>query len=143
MRDFQFNGVCITSLAHEKCLFKIILGHNYFITGPIFKLFEALFTTFGLQKDAMVIFFMRFFRKVRFLKMQFLKDGDWTVGYIYGQIRKTSSNIHIAYVKASKFRNKFTKYRAKNQFQLVQQEIIKGAFRLVTLLKHIMKDKLN
>ena len=34
----------------------IILGHNYFISEPIFKLSAALFTTFGLQKDEMVIF---------------------------------------------------------------------------------------
>ena len=32
------------------------------------------FTTFGLQKDDIVIFFLWCFRKVRFCKMQFLKD---------------------------------------------------------------------
>ena len=49
-------GVWITTLAHAKCLCKIIFGHNYCNCEPIFKLFAALFTTFGLQKDGMVIF---------------------------------------------------------------------------------------
>ena len=59
-----------------KCLFKMIFGHNYFISEPIFKLFVALVRTHELQKDDMVIFFLWCFRKVRFRKMQFLKDGD-------------------------------------------------------------------
>ena len=77
--DFQFKGVKITSLAHAKCLFKMIFGHNYFISERIFKLFVALFRTHELQKDGMVIVFLWCFRKVRFRKMQFLKDGVWTV----------------------------------------------------------------
>ena len=58
----------------------MILGHNYFISEQIFKLFMALFRTHELQKDGMVIFFLWCFRKVRFQKMQFLKDGVQTVG---------------------------------------------------------------
>ena len=57
-----------------------ISGHNYFIREPIFKLLVAHFRTRELQKDGMVIFFLWCFRKVRFRKMQFLKDGDQTVG---------------------------------------------------------------
>ena len=54
--DFQFSSVWITSLAHAKCLFKTIFGHNYFTSELIFKIFAALFRTFGLQKDDKVIF---------------------------------------------------------------------------------------
>ena len=50
--------IWITSLAHAKGIFKIIFGHNYFTSEPIFKIFAALFTTFGLQKDDIVIFFL-------------------------------------------------------------------------------------
>ena len=57
----------------------MIFGHNYFISEPIFKLFAALFRTHELQKDGMVIFFLWCFRKVRFRKIQFLKDGVQTV----------------------------------------------------------------
>ena len=64
--DFQFKVVWITSLAHAKCLFKIIFGHDYFIGDLIFKIYAALFTIFGLQQDDMVIFFLWCFRKVRF-----------------------------------------------------------------------------
>ena len=35
----------------------------------------ALFKTFGMQIDDMLIFFLRSFRIVRFWKMQFLEDG--------------------------------------------------------------------
>ena len=54
-------------------------GHNYFISEPIFKLFVALFRTHELQKDGMVIYFSWCFRRSRFRKMQFLKDGVQTV----------------------------------------------------------------
>ena len=57
----------------------MILGHDYFISEPIFKIFVALLRTHELQKDGMVIFFLRCFRKVRFRKIQFLKDGVQTV----------------------------------------------------------------
>ena len=57
----------------------MIFGHNYLISEPIFKLSVALFRTHELQKDGMVIFFLWCFRKVRFRKMQFLKDGVQTV----------------------------------------------------------------
>ena len=57
----------------------MIFGHNYFFSEPIFKLFVALFRTHELQKDEMVIFFLWCLRKVRFRKMQFLKDGVQTV----------------------------------------------------------------
>ena len=39
----------------------------------------ALFKTFGMQNDDMLIFFLTSFRKVRFGKMQFLEDGVRTV----------------------------------------------------------------
>ena len=83
MLDFQFKGVWITSLAHAKCLFKMVSVHNYFISEPIFKSFVALFRTHELQKDGMVIFFLWCFRKVRFRKMQFLKDGVQTVALFF------------------------------------------------------------
>ena len=57
----------------------MIFGHNYLIGEPIFKLFVALFRTHELQKDDIVIFFLWCFRKKRFRKMQFLKDGVQTV----------------------------------------------------------------
>ena len=63
----------------QKCLFKMIFWHTYFISEPIFKLFVALVRTHELQKDDMVIFFLWCFRKLRFRKMQFLKDGVQTV----------------------------------------------------------------
>ena len=63
----------------QNAYLKMIFRHNYFITKPIFKLFEATFRTHGLQKDSMVILFLICFRKVRFRKMQFLKDGVQTV----------------------------------------------------------------
>ena len=56
----------------------MIFGHTYLISGQIFKLLVALFRT-ELQKDDMVIFFLWCFIKVRFRKMQFLKDGVQTV----------------------------------------------------------------
>ena len=46
----------------QKCLFKMIFGHNYLFSEPIFKLFVALFRTHELQKDDMVIFFFWCFR---------------------------------------------------------------------------------
>ena len=58
----------------------MIFGHNYLIIEQIFKLFVALFRTCELEKDDMVIFFLWCFIKVRFRKMQFLKDGVQTVG---------------------------------------------------------------
>ena len=64
----------------EKALFKTIFLHEIFICEPIFLIFVTLFKTFGMQNGDMLIFFSRSFRKVRFLKMQFLKDGVQTVG---------------------------------------------------------------
>ena len=61
--NFQFKDVGIASLAHSKCRIKIIFGHTYFIGELIFKIFAALFTTFGLQKDDKVIFFLWCLRK--------------------------------------------------------------------------------
>ena len=69
----------------------MIFGHYYLISEPIFKLFMALFRTHELQKDGMVIFFLWCFRKVRFRKMQFLKDGVQTVG------SETIQNTKIKY----------------------------------------------
>ena len=58
-------GVWITSLAHAKGLFKVFLGIIILIVNR-FSFFAALFRTFGLQKNVMVIFFLWCFRKVRF-----------------------------------------------------------------------------
>ena len=67
---FFFLGKIVTSLADiftmKKALFKIIFSHKMFVCYPIFKIFEALFKTFGMQNVDMVIFFLRSFRKVRF-----------------------------------------------------------------------------
>ena len=79
----MFSGKIVTSLAGnftmEKALFKNIFLHKIFICQPIFKIFVALFKTFGMQNGDMLIFFLRSFRKARFRKMQFLKDGVQTV----------------------------------------------------------------
>ena len=60
----------VTSLADiftmEKALLKITFWHKIFICQPIFKIFVALFKTFGKQNDDMVIIFLNSFRKVRF-----------------------------------------------------------------------------
>ena len=64
---------------------EIVFGHNYLIFEPIFKLFVSLFRTHEMQKDDMVIAFLWCFRKVRFRKMQFLKDGVQTVVALHVQ----------------------------------------------------------
>ena len=69
-----FSGKIVTSLAGNFTVEKPFL-HKIFICSPIFKIFVALFKTFGMQNGDMLIFFSRPFRKVRFRKMQFLKDG--------------------------------------------------------------------
>ena len=63
------------------------------MSEPIFKLFEALFRTHELQKDGMVIFCLWCFRKVRFRKMQFLKDGVQTVVFS-STIEWTTNMLH-------------------------------------------------
>ena len=63
----------------EKAIFKNIFLHKIFICQPIFKIFVALFKTCGMQNGDRLIFFLRSFRKVRFRKMQFLKNGVQTV----------------------------------------------------------------
>ena len=40
----------------EKALVQIIFGHIFFICEPIFKVFAALFKTFGMKKDDKVRF---------------------------------------------------------------------------------------
>ena len=42
-------------------------------------MFLARFKTFVMHNGDMVLFFLRSFRKVRFGKMQFLEDGEYTV----------------------------------------------------------------
>ena len=74
----------------------MIFGHNYFISEPIFKLFVTLFRTQELQKDDMVIFCLWCFRKVRFRKMQFLKDGVQTVAPFSKVIARVASIKMIA-----------------------------------------------
>ena len=78
---------------HAKGLFKINFGHNHFLCEPIYKIFVALFRTFGLQKIDMVIFFLWCFIKVRFLKMQFLKDGVQTVGKVALHLKFTAVDL--------------------------------------------------
>ena len=57
----------MTSLAYiftmEEALVKIILGCEFAICQPIFKIFVALFTTFWMQKDGKITFCWRCFRK--------------------------------------------------------------------------------
>ena len=87
MKNNQFRFIpqkkLLKSLANiftmEKALFKIILWHKMYICQPIFNFFVALFKTFKMQNGDMVICFLESFRKVRFSKMQFLEDGEWTV----------------------------------------------------------------
>ena len=52
----------------QKCLFKMIFGHNYFISEPIFKLFVALSRTHELQNDGMIHIFLVVFQKSEILK---------------------------------------------------------------------------
>ena len=56
--------------------------HKIFICEPIFKNLVALFRTFGMQNGDTLKVFFRSFRKVRFRKMQSLKDGVQTVGLL-------------------------------------------------------------
>ena len=76
--DF-FPGQIVTSLSEilqwKKPYPKKFSGIKFFICYPIFKIFVALFKTYGMQNGDMVIFFTRSFRQLRFRKMQFLKDG--------------------------------------------------------------------
>ena len=44
----------------------IFFLHNIFICESIFKIFVALFKTYGMQNGGMVIFFFWSFRKLRF-----------------------------------------------------------------------------
>ena len=46
----------------HKALVKINFGHKIFICQPIFKIFVALFTTFGMQKDNKITLCWRCFR---------------------------------------------------------------------------------
>ena len=70
--------------AYSKSCFGIIIllmNHLFFFFFFFFFcfFFPALFTTFGLQKDDMAIFFFVVFQKSEILKHQFLKDGVQTV----------------------------------------------------------------
>ena len=56
----------------------MIFGHNYFISEPFSK-FCGTFTTQGLQKDCMIIFFVVFQKSKIMKKMQFPKAGVQTV----------------------------------------------------------------
>ena len=59
------------------------LEHNYIISEPIFTVFVAYFTTFGLQIDLTIVFYCHGGGseiKERFWKMQFLKDGVQKLG---------------------------------------------------------------
>ena len=53
----------------------------FFISEPIFNFFAALFTTFGLQKDDMVIFFL-LFQKSEILKNAVSSDGVQRVVWV-------------------------------------------------------------
>ena len=52
----------------EKALFKNIFLHKIFICLQIFKNFVALFKTFGMQNDDMLIFFLEVSQKSEILK---------------------------------------------------------------------------
>ena len=58
----------------------------------------ALFKTFGMQNGDMLIFFLRSFRKVRFRKMQFLKDGVQIVG-IYSMTINNHDHLEVVLCK--------------------------------------------
>ena len=59
--EFQFSGVRITSLAHEKCPFKIIFGLNYFTSESVL-----------VAKRRFSHVFVVVFHKRKIFKMQFL-----------------------------------------------------------------------
>ena len=69
-----FFGKIVTSLAYiftmKKALVKIIFVRKLLICEPIFKIFVALFRTFGMQKDAKIIFQYKMI-----CKRQYPKDG--------------------------------------------------------------------
>ena len=75
----------------EKALVKINFGCKIFISEQIFV---ALFKTFGMQKDDIIIFFWRFFRTWRYAKRQSTKDDvrRVVISYkfikLYGSINK-------------------------------------------------------
>ena len=81
--DF-FSRKIVIYLAHiftmEKALIKIIFWHEISICVLIFKNFVAYLMTFGMQMDDAIMVCWRCFRKVRFRKRHFLKNGVWTVG---------------------------------------------------------------
>ena len=56
----------------------------------------ALFRTHGLQKDDMVILSLWCFIKVRFRKMQFLKDGVQTVAFVLPQDNSVRGKCGLA-----------------------------------------------
>ena len=59
----------------EKALLIIFSCIKFLFVNRFSIFFVALFKTFGMQNGDMLIFFLRSFKKVRFRKMQFLKDG--------------------------------------------------------------------
>ena len=71
----------------------------------------------------MLIFFLRSFRKVRFQKMQFLKDGVQTVDRIFKHFKKTGDQT---------FRNKFLALRKsiKSKIKLSHETYLKGLLGL-------------
>ena len=52
----------------QKAYSKIIFGHNYITSEPIFNIFAALFRTVGLQKHDIVIFILVAFHETEILK---------------------------------------------------------------------------
>ena len=58
---------------------KIFSFIKLLIVNRLSKFFVALLRLFGMQNGDMLMFFLRSFRKVRFRKMQLLKDGVQTV----------------------------------------------------------------
>ena len=77
---FRFLLLSTSNVRMSECpkVHFVALRFNYFISDPIFKFFVALFTTFGMREDDMVIFSLWCFRKL-ILNIQFLKDGLHTV----------------------------------------------------------------
>ena len=65
----------------------MILGHNNFISEPIFKLFMALFRTHELQKDGMLIFSLWFSSEIlkNAVSERWFSDSSCSVLYVYDE----------------------------------------------------------
>ena len=57
----------------------------------------ALFKTFRMQNGDRQIFFFRSFRKVKFQKMQFLKDGVQTVVLTFDKLNQLIFQVQLSF----------------------------------------------